>query len=79
MWKRFLVEKTPTNIPPLEKSSTSIVSIQIAGIDELGNIIKIYFSIRKASEELHIDSHCIRDVLNWLYNKFNGRMFRFLN
>lgn len=79
MWKRFLEDEIPNNIPPLEKSSTSKVSIPIAEIDELGNVIKIYSSIRKASKELHIDSHSIRDVLNGLYNKCNGHMFRYLN
>ncbi len=44
-----------------------------------GNVIKIYSSIRKASKELHVDSHCIRDVLNGLYDKCKGHMFRHLN
>ena len=79
MWRRYPFDDIPTHIEPYEKSSTSKVAIPIAEVDEKGDIIKVYPSIRKASKELHIDSHSIRDVLNGTYKKCNGHMFRYLN
>lgn len=79
MWRRYPFDDIPTHIEPYEKSSTSKAAIPIAEVDEKGDIIKVYPSIRKASKELHIDSHSIRDVLNGTYKKCNGHMFRYLN
>lgn len=79
MWRRYPFDDIPTHIKPYEKSSTSKVAIPIAEVDEKGDINKVYPSIRKASKELHIDSHSIRDVLNGTYKKCNGHMFRYLN
>ena len=79
MWRRYPFDDIPTHIEPYEKSSTSKVAIPIAEVDEKGDIIKIYPSIRKASKESHIDYHSIRDVLNGVYSKCNGRIFKYLN
>ena len=79
MWRRYLVNDIPLSIEPYKKASNSKVAKPIAEVDEKGDIIKVYPSIRKASKELCIDSHSIRDVLNGTYKKCNGHMFRYLN
>ena len=79
MWRRYLVNDIPLSIEPYKKASNSKVAKPIAEVDEKGDIIKNYPSIRKVSKELHIDYHSIRDVLNGVYSKCNGRIFKYLN
>ena len=79
MWRRYPSDSIPKSITPLKKSNQSKISIPIAEIDKNGEIIKIYPSIRKASKELGLDYHSIRDVLNNKYKTCNGHMFRYLN
>ena len=79
MWRRYPSDSIPKSIEPLKKKKVSTISIPIAEISELGEIIKVYSSIRKASKELGLDYHSIRDVLNNKYKTVNGHMFRYLN
>ena len=51
----------------------------IAKIDENGNIIETYPSIKKAGEINHLDPHSIRDMLSHKYNYFNKVKFVYIN
>ena len=79
MWRRYLVESIPERIDPLEKTITNHSPIPIVEIDKKGNVIRYFKSIKKASKELGIDSHSIRDNLKGKIKKTNGHMFRYLN
>lgn len=79
MWRRYLVSEIPESIEPLRKEILTYTRIPILEVDEKGDIIHFYSSIKKASEELGIDSRSIRDVLKGKLKTCNGHMFRYLN
>lgn len=79
MWRRYPVENIPECIEPLERKTTTHAPIPIAEIDEKGQVIAYYESIKKAGKELGIDPHSIRDNLNDKSKQANGHMFRYLN
>lgn len=77
-WKRFLVDEVPTSIPPLEKTSISLSIKPVAKIDENGNILEVYPSLRNASIKNNIDAHTLRDRLNNKYKNDGKAKFRYL-
>ena len=79
MWRRFKVDEIPDHVEPYEKTTTSLKAIPIVEIDDKGEVIRTFESIKKASKELGIDSHSIRDNLKGKTKKTNGHMFRYLN
>ena len=79
MWRRYKVDEIPKRIEPLEKPTTTFEPVPIVEIDENGDVIRYFESIKKAGIELGIDSHSIRDNLRGRSKKTNGHMFRYLN
>lgn len=78
-WKRFKIGEVLEKIAPLEKVETNHNKKPIAKIDNLGRIIEVYPSIRKASIKNHIDAHCLRDQLNKKYAYVGKAKFRYLS
>ena len=79
IWKRLPINNIPTSIEPLPKKVVNKDPIPIAEIDENGNVINRYPSIRNASKSLNIDAHSIKDCLDGKFKSSNGHMFRNLN
>lgn len=77
-WKRFPVNEVPTSIPPLEKEEITISNKPVAKLDEKGNIIEVYPSIKNAAEKNGIDSHSLRDQVNEKYKYLGRTKFRYL-
>ena len=63
-WRRYDIGEIPDRISPLKKEKRTTISSPIALIDDEGNVIKTYPSIKKASIDNNVDPHSIRDVLN---------------
>ena len=79
MWRRFDFDNIPESIPPFERPTVSMSPIKVAEVDEKGNVIKVYSSIKEAGRELNVDLHSIRDVLKGKFKTANGHMFKLLN
>ena len=79
IWKRFPNDSIPKRIEPYQKVKKSRKAKPIAKVDENGNIIETYPSIKSASEINHIDSHTIRDILSNKYNYSNKVKFIYLD
>ena len=65
----------PTRIAPLKKEKRVTKSNPIALIDENGNIIKKYPSIKRAALENNVDPHSIRNVLSGKYKFAKGKRY----
>ena len=74
-WKRFDKCNIPTRIAPLKKEKRVTQSNPIALIDENGNIIKKYPSIKRAALENNVDPHSIRNVLSGKYKFAKGKRY----
>ena len=77
-WKRFPINEVPDRIEPLEKTTTAISIRPVAKLNEKGEIIEVYPSIRNASINNHIDTHTLRDRLNEKYPCDGKAKFRYL-
>ena len=79
MWRRYPVDSIPEQIEPFQKPTSTFAPVPIAEIDENGNVIRYFESIKKAGKELGIDPHSIMDNLRGKSRQTNGHMFRYLN
>ena len=79
LWRRFDIDKVPPTIEALEKKNKTRSIIPIAKVDEKGNIIEVYPSIKKASEMNHLDAHSLRDRLANKYRYTGKAKFRYLD
>ncbi len=79
IWRRYKVDSIPEKIEPLEVNNKISSISPIALVNEKGEIIKHYPSIRKASLDNKTDPHTIRDVLTGRYKTANGKKYRFLS
>ena len=77
-WKRFKIDEIPKTIEVTKKVPTSLSIKPVAKIDENGEIIEAYPSIRNASIKNNIDAHSLRDVLNKKYPYIGKAKFRYL-
>ena len=77
MWRRYPEDDIPQRIEPLKKEKISTKSKPIVEIDDNGNIINRYPSIKAASLSLHIDPHSIRDNLNNKAKQAKGHRFKY--
>ena len=75
MWRRYSKENIPSHIDPFVCQKIKSTKRVVKEVDEKGNIIKIYSSIKEASRELHIDPHSIRDVLSGKISQTKGHIF----
>lgn len=78
IWKRFPVDNIPNKIEPLLEKEVSTTKKAVALIDDNGNVLKTYSSIRKAAIDNEVDSHSIRDVLSGKYKAVKNKKFRYL-
>lgn len=78
IWKRYDEKEIPNKISPYIKNKNKSQSVPIARIDENGEIISTYPSIKKASEDTGIDTHSIRDVLKGKSKQTRGLRFKLL-
>lgn len=78
-WKRFKVGEVPESISPIENKTTILSIRPIAKIDELGEIIEVYPSIKNASIKNKLDPHTLRDILNKKYAYIGKAKFRYLS
>lgn len=77
-WKRFPVNEVPTSIPPLEKEEVTTSNKPVAKLDEKGNIVEVYPSIKNAAKENNLDAHSLRDQVNEKYKYLGKTKFRYL-
>lgn len=77
MWRRYPVDSIPKQIEPYQKPATTHAAVPIEEIDENGNVIKQFSSIKSAGKKLGIDPHSIRDNLNGKYKSAKGHKFRY--
>jgi hypothetical protein len=63
MWRRYPVDSIPEQIEPFQKPTSTFAPVPIAEIDENGNVIHYFESIKNAGKTLGIDPHSIRDNL----------------
>ena len=75
MWRRYPKDDIPKHIKPYVKSKKNFTKREVKEIDEKGNIIQIYPSIKEASKNLHVDPHSIRDVLSGKISQTKGHRF----
>lgn len=78
-WKRFKIGEVPNSVPPLESNSTTLSIKPVAKIDENGEILEAYPSIRNAAINNNIDTHTLRDRLNQKYACIGKARFRYLD
>lgn len=78
-WKRFNVDEVPDSIPPLVISNGKSTIRPIAKIDESGEIIETYPSVKKAAELNNIEPHTLRDRINGKYRYEGKEKFRELS
>lgn len=71
-WKRYLVNEVPTTIEPYKKQAILRKAKPIGKLDEFGNIIETYPSLKQAAKANNIDPHSLRDLLNGKY-KYIGK------
>ena len=72
LWRRFDSSSVPNRIEPYKKKAISREAKPIGKLDENGNIVEIYSSLRKAAKNNNIDPHSLRDQLNNKY-KYTGK------
>lgn len=77
MWRRYPVDSIPEEIEPYQKLTTTHAAVPIEEIDENGNVIQQFSSIKSAGKKLGIDPHSIRDNLNGKYKSGKGHKFRY--
>lgn len=77
-WKRFPINEVPTFIPPLEKEEITISNKPVAKLDEKGNIVEVYPSIKNAAKENNTDPYSLRDQVNEKYKYLGRTKFRYL-
>ena len=75
MWRRYPTDSIPKKIEPYVVTKRSTKAKRIAKVDENGNIIEIYPSIKKAGLENKMDPHSIRDILSHKYKYSNKVKF----
>lgn len=78
-WKRFKIGEVPEEIPSLEIKATSLSIRPVAKVDENGEILEAYPSIRNAAIKNNIDAHTLRDRLNKKYAYVGKTKFRYLS
>ena len=78
MWRRYPFDSIPEKIEPYKKEEINHSPSRIAEIDINGKIISEYSSIKKASKELGVDPHSIRDVLKGKAKQAKGHIFKYL-
>ncbi len=76
MWRRYPVNEIPKNIEPLKRKDADLSAIPIVEIDENGNVIRRFDSIKKAGKELGVDPRSIRDVLAKKRKQAKGHIFK---
>ena len=75
MWRRYPKDDIPKHIDPYVQNRKNSTKREVKEIDEKGNIIKIYPSIKEASVKLNVDPHSIRDVLSGKISQTKGHRF----
>ena len=78
MWRRYEEGSIPSNITPYQKQEIKSFNKPIALVDDNGDIIHYYLSIKKASLDNDVDPHSIRDVLKGKYKSAKGKKYRYL-
>ena len=78
LWRRVDPSNVPETIEPYQKVEKTSKAIPIAKIDENGNILEVYPSIKKAGILNNIDPHSIRYMLSGKYEYNNKVKFRYL-
>lgn len=77
MWRRYPDDSIPQSIEPHQRPNTTHAAVPIEEIDENGNVIQQFSSIKSAGKKLGIDPHSIRDNLNGKYKSAKGHKFRY--
>ena len=77
-WKRFEVGEVPDTIPPLQIETKSLTTKPVGKLDENGEIIEVYPSIKNAAKNNGLDPHSLRDRLNKKYAYVGKTKFRYL-
>ena len=77
-WKRYPVDKVPSSIEPLKIIKPTTSNKPVAKLDEKGNIIAVYPSIKNAAKENNLDAHSLRDQVNEKYKYLGKTKFRYL-
>lgn len=75
-WRRFPLDEIPEKIEINQKEETTTTKSPIALVNESGELIKCYPSIKSAALENNVDPHSIRDVLNGKYSSAKGKKYR---
>lgn len=78
-WKRFPKDKVPNKIPALVIEKEKVSIRPIAKIDENGEIIETYSSLRKAAISNNIDPHTLRDRIKGKYEYVGKEKYRELS
>ncbi len=77
-WKRFKIGEVPDTIPPLQIETKSLTIKPVGKIDENGEIIEVYPSIKNATKSNGLDPHSLRDRLNKKYAYVGKTKFMYL-
>lgn len=75
-WKRFNIDEVPEWIEPLEIKQVKTKARPLAKIDEKGNIVETYPSLKNAALINNIDPHTLRDRISGKYASKNKDKFR---
>ena len=79
LWRRMDIDNVKPSIEPYQKKILTRSVKPIAKIDEKGDIIEVYPSLKNAAKNNSIDPHTLRDIINKKYNFSGKTRFRYLN
>ena len=79
LWRRVEKDHVPTTIEPYEKPVVTREAKPIGKIDELGNVIETYPSLKQAAKSNNMDPHSLRDLLNNKYQYSGKKKFIYLD
>ena len=71
-WVKDFVEKLPTNIDPIKKTTYTNESKPVFQLDDMGNMIKRFSSLNEASRETGIQRSSISDALKGRQKRAGG-------
>ena len=75
-WRRFKETEVEGKIDPVVKEPTNSDPISVMQINDNGEIVRVYPSVRAAARAIGIDSKGIRDVLRGKQKKAGGYFWR---
>ena len=79
MWRRYPSDDIPNQIEPYKAKEISLSKSPIALIDENGEIVHHYPSIKQASIDNNVDPSSIRDMLRGRCKTSKGKRYRYLS